>query len=69
MTTMTVVAHKDGTSFPLRVASQRQLEQLEDLPKLLEDSRIEEDLKEIEGEPDESTSLIEEGKPYWFGST
>ena len=62
ITTMTVVAHKDGTSFPLRVASQRQLEQLEDLPKLLEDSRIEEDLREIdENEPDESTSQLEVG--------
>ena len=36
ITTRTVVAHKYRTSLPLRVASQRQLEQLEDLPKLLE---------------------------------
>ena len=57
---MTAVTHKDGTSFPLGVASQRQLEQLEDLRQLLEDSRIEENLKEIdEGEPDKSTSQIE----------
>ena len=56
ITTMTVVAHKDGPSFPLRIASQRKLEQLENLPKRLEDSRIEKDLKEIEDEPDGSTS-------------
>ena len=62
ITTMTVVAHKDGTSFPLRIATQRQLEQLEDLPKLLEDSRIEEDLKEIEDEPKGSPSQHEAGE-------
>jgi len=56
ITTRTVVDHKYGTSLPLRVASQRQLEQLEDLPKLLENSRI-------EGEPDESTSQVENGRP------
>ena len=62
ITTMTVVAHKDGTSFPLRIATQRQIEQLEDLPKLLEDSRIEEDLKEIEDEPKGSPSQHEAGE-------
>ena len=60
ITTRTVVDHKYGTSLPLRVASQRQLEQLEDLPKLLENSRI-------EGEPDESTSQVENGRLCFCG--
>ena len=47
-TSMTVVSHKEGVHFPLREAVQKQLEQLEDLPRLFADSTTEEDIKAID---------------------